>query len=260
MPVILIFNYIEAFKRKRLVQQRMNFIVPYKQFFIPELMMAFSEVNQTKPNEDIRFTPMAQLLTIYWLLSKNEDEQIEQVPFNKIANLFDTNAMAITRAADNLANLNICTIHTGRPKCLTFNQSKQNTWSIIKERQLGIYPILKTVFTDSKPPHDKWINTNTNALTAFTDINSGYQQYLALDKAAYQAYKKTNQWPQENTSEGEFATEIWKYDPTILSNRFRWLKNNIDPISLYLCFTNDEDERIEDALEQIEKKFIWLEE
>ncbi|MCW3785494.1 hypothetical protein [Plebeiibacterium sediminum] len=260
LPVILVFEYIEAFKRKRLVQQRINFIVPFKQLFIPELMMAFTEVKQVKTNEDSCFTPMAQLLTVYWLLSNNEDKQIEEVPFNEIANLFETNAMAITRAADNLANLNICTIHTGRPKSLTFNQSKQDTWNSIKERHLGIHPVLKTVFTDERPPHDKWINTNTNALTAFTDINPGFQHFLALDKATYQAYKKTNQWPQENRSEGEFATEIWKYDPALLNGKFRWLGNNTDPISLYLCFANDEDERIEEALEQIEKKFIWLEE
>ncbi len=260
IPVILVFNNLEAFERKRLIQQDMNFIVPFKQLFIPELVMAFTEIKHIKAADDNCFTPMAQLLTIYWLLSGNDDNLIEEVPFNEIAELFHTNAMAITRAADNLANLNICTIHSGRPKRLTFNQSKQDTWNLIKVEHLSIHPVLKTVYTDIRPPHDQWINTNTNSLTAFTDINPDYQNFLALDKVAYQAYKKTNQWPEENNREGEYAIEIWKYNPNILNNKFQWLENNVDPLSLYFCFKNDEDERIEDALEQIEKKFIWLKE
>lgn len=257
LPVILILNQIEAFKRKRLIQQQINFVVPFKQLFIPELMMAFKEVKHTKITEDTCFTPMAQLLTIYWLLSGNEDRTIEGLPFNEIAALFNTNAMAITRAADNLTNLDICTIHTGRPKMLTFNQNKQETWNTIKEYNLGIHPVLKTVFTETKPPYDQWLKTNTMALTAYTNMNPGRQQFFAIDKVAYQAYKKTNQWPGENEREGEYAIEIWKYNPALLNNKFKWLEDNIDPVSLYFCFKNDKDERVEDALKQIERKFIW---
>ncbi len=257
MPLVLVFDYLEGFKRRRMVQQKINFIVPFKQLFIPELMMTFTEQKLEKGMEEKHFTPIAQLMAIYWLLSTKEDKLIEGVPFNQLAGLFETNAMAISRAAYNLAKLDICTVHPGRPKHLSFNHNKIESWNIIKERQLWIHPVLKMVFTELKPPYNKWTNTNTDALSVFTDINPDYQHVKAIDKADYHMLKKTNQWPQENASEGEFAIEIWKYNPALLHNKFSWLDDNADPLSLYFCFADDKDERIENALEQIEKKFIY---
>ena len=260
VPVIFIFENLEAFKRKRLVQQKVNFIVPNKQLFIPMLMMNFTEGKQISNVKVKQLTPMAQVLVLYWLLSKNDNEQITHTAFNSIAKFFNTNAMAITRAVENLVELDLCTIHTGRPKYFNFKQNKKEIWAIIKEKKMGIHPVLKTVFTDKIPPYEKWLNTNINALAVYTDINPIQRSMLAIDNSSYQAYKKSNCWPEDNKFEGEYAIEIWKYNPFLLVQKLPWLKNNVDPLSLFINFTNDYDERIEQALVQIERKFIWLEE
>lgn len=259
-PVIFVFDKMEAYNRRRMVQQQVNFIVPFKQLFVPELLMAFTELKGDKTPKAAHFTPMAQLLTFYWLLCREEDIPVEDVPLNEIAALFETNAMAITRAADNMAELDICRRTPGREKSLQFNYSKAETWHIIKQRNLAINPVQKTVFIDERPPVEQLLTTNINALAAYTDLNPVAQSWYAIDKTAYQAYKKTNQWPRENRREGRFAIEVWKYNPALLRQKLLWLENTTDPLSLYYYFANDADERIQDALAQLEKQQTWLEE
>lgn len=259
-PVVFVFAKLEAYKRKRMVQQRINFIVPYKQLYLPELTMAFLEQKKTIKTEAAQFSPMAQLLVFYWLLGRPEDAYIEQVQLNEIAVLFETNAMAITRAAGNLAELGICKRTSGRTKSLQFCFGKAETWNSIKQRNLAINPVQKTVFIDERPPAEQVLTTNINALAVYTDLNPVVQNWYAIDKTAYQAYKKTNQWPHENQREGRFAIEVWKYNPALLQRKLPWLANNADPLSLYCCFANDTDERVQEALVQLEKQQTWLEE
>jgi hypothetical protein len=46
--------------------------------------------------------------------------------------------------------------------------------------------------------------------------------------------------------------EIWRYDPTLFRKN-----RTADPLSLFLSFANEKDERIEQALGQILEEFQW---
>ena len=53
-------------------------------------------------------------------------------------------------------------------------------------------------------------------------------------------------------TEVDYTIEVWRYDPGLLAfNGF------IDPLSLYIVFKDSEDERIQKALEQILKTYLW---
>lgn len=52
--------------------------------------------------------------------------------------------------------------------------------------------------------------------------------------------------------EGEIRIEEWKYDPKKLSHT-----EFIDRLSLYLCFRDNKNERIENALEQLIDNVEW---
>lgn len=257
LPVIFVFKNLEAYKRKRLVSQKLNFIVPYKQLYIPELAMAFNESRLSSNTNRQEFTPMAQVLVFYWLLRADNSSPLENTPFKDVARYFNTNAMAITRAVENLAELGLCEIHDGRPKYFNFKQDKKETWLLIKEQKMGVNPVLNRVYTEEQPPHDHWLDTSINALAFYTEVNPDRIQTLAIDKVEYQQFKKTNRWPEENNYEGEYMVEVWKYNPALITKKPDRFENNVDPLSLYFCFLNDDDERIEEALVQIERKFIW---
>ena len=57
----------------------------------------------------------------------------------------------------------------------------------------------------------------------------------------------------QNPSEGKYALEIWKYKPlSIISNM-----TVVDPLSICLSMQDKSDERIEMALDQVLKRYIW---
>lgn len=257
LPVIFVFKNLEAYKRKRLVSHKLNFIVPYKQLYIPEMAMAFNESRLSSKTKHQELTPMAQVLVIYWLLSADNSSPLENTPFKDVATYFKVNAMAITRAVENLAALDLCEIHDGRPKYFNFKHDKRETWRLIKEQKIGINPVLNRVYTDEQPPHNHWLHTNINALAFYTEVNPGKVQTLAIDKVEYQQFKKTNSWPEENEYEGEYMVEVWKYNPALITKTPDRFDSNVDPLSLCFCFMDDNDERIEEALDQIERKYIW---
>ncbi len=69
--------------------------------------------------------------------------------------------------------------------------------------------------------------------------------------------QKNNTLVKANKYEGQYCLEIWKYNPQTLLGELSNHKDVVDPLSLYLSLKESQDERIEMALEQIKKQFIW---
>jgi hypothetical protein len=48
--------------------------------------------------------------------------------------------------------------------------------------------------------------------------------------------------------------QLWKYDPQILAK-----DSTVDVLSLAMCFGDDPDERVEEAVEEMLEEYKWLE-
>ena len=69
--------------------------------------------------------------------------------------------------------------------------------------------------------------------------------------------KKTNQLVNLNNESGNYALEVWKYNPELIAKGIT-NKNNVDPLSLYISLKEGFiDERTDMALDQIIEKYIW---
>jgi len=88
-------------------------------------------------------------------------------------------------------------------------------------------------------------------------MNPSRQEFFAIDRKAFYDLQKNNKLSNANKSEGNYCLEVWKYDPLNLIGGMPNEKIAVDPLSLSLCLKNDHNERIQDALEQIIKKYIW---
>ena len=86
-------------------------------------------------------------------------------------------------------------------------------------------------------------------------MNQAAKLFLGFDteKEDFYALQKSNELLNANTTEGKYALEIWKYKPlNIVSDN-----TVVDPLSLYLSMQDIKDERIEMALDQMLKKYVW---
>ena len=256
--VVLLANNLASYNRKRLIEKGINFIVPGKQLFLPDLLIDLRETLSPRRETGKKQTllPSAQLLVLYRILNKENILRIENIPFKQLAEIFHYTPMVITNAADNLRLHEICTTEGSKQRSIRFNLNIPEMWNDLVKRNLLINPVLKRVFVDEKPENVFLLHSNTSALPEYSDMNPSRQEFFAIDRKAFYDLQKNNRLSNANKSEGNYCLEVWKYDPLNLIGGIMNEKIAVDPLSLFLCLKNDHDERIQDALEQIIKKYI----
>lgn len=259
VKVAIVLRDVPAYNRKRLIEKSINFIVPGKQLFLPELLMDLRESYpnfQTKKRND-RLLPSAQFLLIYQIIHKNGKWKLEEHTFKEIAKKLDYTPMAISNAVHNLKNHELVEITGEKEKHIHFVYERKELWNIAAKQNLLINPISKTVFVDEKPKEQFLLFANASALPEYTNLNPDKQEYYAIEKSVFYGLQNNNTLTNVNEYEGRFALEVWKYNPLTLVGELNNDLPVVDPLSLYLSLKESKNERVEMALEQIIEKYTW---
>lgn len=249
---VFVHDTIPSYIRNRLIQKQINFIVPGKQMYMPNIRIDLNEKEYARPKKTVALIPSAQFIVLYQILKRNDT--LEKYSFKELAEKFSYSAMAITKAVKNLIAHELCEIEGNKEKHLHFNHDITELWH--KALPLMASPVLKQVFIEKYPEGELLFPANTSALPEYTDMNPSQQEYFAIEKNQYYKLKKENKLQGLNEFEGRYCLEIWKYDPNLLMQDIAE-EAVVDPLSLYLSFTDNKDERIDMALDQIIKKYIW---
>jgi DNA-binding MarR family transcriptional regulator len=251
--VVVVLENIQAYNRKRLIEKHVNFIVPGKQMYLPDLLIDLRESYHRYDTKKETLLPSAQLLLIYQILSVDLNWKIEEHPFKDIAQKFGYTPMTITKAIANLKSHELIDVFGEKEKFIRFRYDKKALWEKVQNENLFVNPVLKTVFVDEKPKGLLLLKSNTSAFPTYTNLNPSNQQYYAIEKDEFYALQKSNELVNANPTEGKYALEIWKYKPLNIVDGL----TVVDPLSLYLSVYDINDERIAMALDQILKKYVW---
>jgi len=257
--VVLVPDKIASYNRARLISKKVNFIVPEKQLFLPEMLMDLREgylTNLMTPEKQ-NLIPSAQVIVLFHLLNSEKTWDIEKKSFKEIAVKLDYSPMAITKAVKNLKELNLITTSGEKEKYIQFKYKNIELWNTIEENKLWINPVFKRIYVDEIPPGFKRWYCNLSALSEYSDMNRSRQDYQAVGRKTYNKLVKKNLLLNANPTEGKYCLEVWKYEPDILSGQGTAEVPVVDPLSLYFSLKNISDERIEMALQQIKEKYIW---
>jgi len=257
--VVLVLENVEAFNRKRLIEKGINFIVPNKQLFLPELLIDLREnyKNKSFKQKNQTLLPSAQFILIYHIIHRYEKWKLEDHSFKEIAQKLNYTPMSITNAVENLKYQELIDVVGEKEKHIKFRNGRSELWNIAMQYNLLMNPVLKTVYVDSIPKDVDMLKTNASALPEYTDLNPSKQQYFAIEKTVFYGLQKSNALVNLNDYEGKYAIEVWKYDPLTLVDELPNDMAVVDQLSLYLSLKDSKDERIEMALEQIIEKYIW---
>jgi hypothetical protein len=256
LPVIAVFTSLEAFNRQRLIQNKIAFIVTGRQLYIPDFLISLKEYRDKVTKEET-MTPIAQLIFLFHLLFP--DQTLKNKTFKELAVFFGTNRIGVSRAVSNLRRLNLVEVRGEKEKFIYFCLKRSELWKEAKDRGLMVDPVQRRVFVDEKPEGTPLLKSNISALSEYSDINPGEQTFYAIEKNMFFALQKNQILENANKWEGKYCLEVWKYDPQRLVGETVTVTEAVDPLSLYLSMKESRDERIEMALEQIERKFIWYE-
>jgi hypothetical protein len=246
LPVILILENLQSYNRERLIRKGINFIIPGKQIFLPSLLIDLKNISRGNKIFKDKLYPASQVLLLYHL----QKESLEGLTFRKMAELLGYTGMTISRAVRNIAENNLCRIIGRKDIIIEFYKSGRALWESALPHLTS--PVKKIFYTDTIPVNIKKYKTNISALSYYSDIADNLTKQYALSKYYYNKEIRANYLKQINEYEGNYYFEVWNYDPgRITKNDF------VDPLSLYLIFKNDTDERIKSALEQIINNIKW---
>jgi hypothetical protein len=251
--IIIVTDDLTAINRKRLIDRKISFIVPGKQMFLAELLIDIQDFKKDKAfQKEPLLLPSSQLILLYQILHK--EDNLSQYTFKELAEKFQYTQMGITKAIENLKRLAIVEVVGTKEKNIVFENDIKKLWKSIEKRLIN--PVFKTVYVDEKPKI-KMYSSNATALEEYSDMNPSRLEYFAIEKNKFYELEKTNQLVNLNNESGNYALEVWKYNPELIAKGIT-NKNNVDPLSLYISLKEGFiDERTDMALDRIIEKYIW---
>ena len=246
--VIYVQQKVTAYNRKRLIQHKIPFVVPLNQMYLPflgiDLREHFKNIRETEAN----FSPSTQVVVLYYL---SQNEQLRLTP-KRLANGLGYSIMTMTRALDELDGAGLGTIAMeGRERVLRFNQDKRQVWETALERLRS--PVKKRVWAKIFSSKPVGVKAGLSALAHYSNLAEPVNPVLAMDGKQWKTVQTKNgakilDIAEPNASE----LEVWSYSPKLFAN-----KGVVDRFSLFLSTKEDNDERVQTALESMMEQLEW---
>lgn len=247
--VIYLCPTLSAYNRKRLIEQRVPFVSPGNQMYLPMLGIDLREhFRQTRISTPGKISPATQAVLIHALLQ----EKVQGFTPSRLAYQLGYTAMTLTRAFTELETLGLGDVFTvGRERVLSFGDNKKDLWERAQEFMRS--PVKKRIFI--RPPAEPWagLPAGLTALAQKSMLASPATPVYAIGMNVWQAMQLhpgieiLPHWEADAVE-----VEIWNYSPLLFQN-----DDVVDPFSLYLSLRDSTDERVQSALEKMMTEFLW---
>ena len=123
--LIYVRAQVTAYNRKRLIEQKVPFIVPGNQMYLPMLAIDLREHFRRIREEAPTFSPSTQVVVLHAML---RDAGQVLIP-SEMAPLLGYSAMTMTRAFDELEAAKLAEVTVrGRERCLRFIADRREIW------------------------------------------------------------------------------------------------------------------------------------
>lgn len=232
-------------ERRRLIEQKIPFIVPGNQMYLPTLGIDLREYFRKKTDEVEQFSPATQAVLLLLLLGPSEESYSSQ----DLGNRLPYSKMTISRSLNDLKVIDAVSQH-GRARILTFDGEKKALWA----RALPYLdsPVRQTQHVRAESIRLKAPIAGLTALSKRSMLAAPVVPTYAMTSDDFQALLDEGVSPAKPTDPQAVGIEVWSYDPMLLA-----VDNIVDPFSLYLSLKDDPDERVEEAIEEMMEGVSW---
>jgi len=244
---ILYYSKITRYRRKSLIQNKIPFVIEDGQIFLPFLGLHLKNIDDSLEKQISTFTTSAQMTYLYFLY--NKETVVNTTEFSEV---FGWNPMKCSRALNELYNAKLLIYEiggkTGRSK---YYSRISDSDYFQKGRAFLNSPIKRTVYVKSEPKCS--LAAGLEALSKLSMINPPDHKVKAiysddLNKNNLEVINNKDIIRDENLLE----LQIWEYDPKLFT-----MSDIVDRVSLYASLKNENDERIEQALEEVLREEKW---
>lgn len=251
LPVIYCTGALASYERRRLIEQKVPFIVPGNQLYLPDLGIDLREYFRHRSTATAAtLSPAAQAMLIAALLRR--PWQTEWQP-SGVATALGYTPMTLSRVVKELTAAGLATPYTvGRTRCLQMAQTPQQTWEQAK-------PVLRTPVKRSVWVHDDLPNAGQPRLLAGLSALAHHSMLAepkwpiyAISPAQWRAATQAGIEELPEAADGACEWQLWSYTPALLAGT-----GVVDPLSLTLSLQDNPDERIQLALDELKEQLPW---
>lgn len=245
--IVLFYKQITWYRRKSLIENHIPFVIEDGQMYLPFLGLDLNKAPQYVEKEVKHFSSSAQLAYLYFLYRKNQvvnsTEFAEKIRFTK---------MTASRALRELYNANLLTYEiggkTGRSK--EYKRIPDPEY-FLKGRTYIQSPVKKIVYTKTEPLGA--LIAGLDALAKLSMINPPGHPIRAIGLDQFNTQKIEIIKNKDLIKDAKMVElQIWNYNPKEFTD-----KQYVDLLSLYASLKEENDERIEQALEEVLRGEPW---
>lgn len=249
--LVYICDHMDAYQRKRLVEQKVPFVVPGNQLYLPILAIDFRDHFRQAPKSRDQLSPLAQLAYLYVLYHP------ELLPISpaSLASQLACSKMSMSRAYAELQGFELINIeHAGRSREMSLPASPRECWD--RGKQFMKSPVKKRINFSAWWKRDvSELMAGQSALALHSNLSAGQKRIFAIGPSKakkWQEELKHITLPDRLMNEAIATVEVWSYEPHLLS-----IGKSVDPLSLYLSMRSDPDERVEASLDELLGGIRW---
>jgi DNA-binding MarR family transcriptional regulator len=238
---------LDAYTRRRLMGYKIPFIVPENQLYLPDLGIDLREYFKKQRQPHKTLTPQAQFILLAYLLKR---PAIDQWTASNLAAVFQTTKMTMGRAIEDLSTHELIEIiPRGRIKEVQFVDTGKELWK--KALPSLSSPVYKRLYFERFLSSDT-MRSGLSALSDQTLLAEPNRKVLAISHTDWNQKYRNSTGATIPAEDAPIEVELWRYEPKLLG-----VDGMVDPLSLYLSLKDEQDERVEQAREQLLKEFAW---
>lgn len=246
--VLYVAQHLTSYERKRMLAERVEFVVPYSQLHAPSLALDLRERQATSAplSEVLSLGPATQAVLLTLLLGGHDS-----VATLTIARKLGYSPMTASRATRELEAAGLARAYKeGSRSMLALAESPPSVWA--RAKPLMRSPVTKELHIAAPPlEHAGLLKlAGESALAELTMLASPEERVLAIGPNDWRAYRSAFD-PREQANADTVKLQLWSYDPRLWDNG-----NTVDPLSLTLSLQNVFDDRVQIALDELEH-FTW---
>jgi hypothetical protein len=248
-PVIYVTDALASYERRRLIEQKVPFIVPGNQLYLPDLGIDLREYFRQRPGlVESPFSPSAQAMLISALLRPRWEPAWHPA---ETASRLGYTPMTLSRAVRELVASGLAQAHkTGRTQSLQMNYSPQETWE--RAGPLLRSPVRRTLWTYAQAREQRTMRlAGLSALAHHSMLIEPDVPVYAISRTIFPLLKPAAQELPE-AMPGAQEWQLWNYSPALDP-----YIGTVDPLSLTLSLRDHADERIQSALTALRAQFPW---
>jgi DNA-binding transcriptional ArsR family regulator len=247
--VVFATGSLASYERRRLVEQKIPFVVPGNQLYLPGLGIDFREYFRRPQGDVTGFTPATQALFIGALLRK-EWHGIWQP--GDLTSALGYTAMTLTRAIRELAGAGLLTARQqGKGRVLLVNHAPAQAWELAAPYLRT--PVRRTEWVDGQlVRHFKAPVAGLSALAVYSMLTEPTQPVHAASATQWKGAREAGARHELVPAPRAVQWQIWNYPPRLLHD-----SKVVDPLSLTLSLKAEMDDRVLQALDELRGRFPW---